>query len=129
MVDSGQSFQAHRRYLPPYHFFVLPVLTINVLVQLGRLFQSWTLYQGWMLVVAIALIVLALMARLMALTVQTRVIRLEAQLRLQRLMPGEEHSTIASLKTSHLVALRLARDEEAPKLAHRCAAGDLKSSS
>jgi hypothetical protein len=128
MADSGQSYRAHRRFLPPYHFFVLPVLIINVLVQLGRLLQLRTWFQAWMIVVAIALVILALMARVMALTVQTRVIRLEERLRLQRLMPAEEHSTIGILTLSHLVGLRFASDEEAADLAHRCASGDLKSS-
>jgi hypothetical protein len=43
-------------------------------------------------------------------------------------MPAEEHAAIAALRTGHLVGLRFASDEEAPDLARRCAAGDLKSS-
>jgi hypothetical protein len=68
------------------------------------------------------------MARVMALTVQSRLIRLEERLRLQRLMPAEEHAAIAALRLGQLVGLRFAADEEAPDLARRCAAGELKSS-
>lgn len=128
MPDSGQNYKAHRRFLPPYHFFVLPVLVINVFVELARLYRSQTRYHVWTVVVASALVGLALMARAMALTAQTRVIRLEERLRLQRLMPAEERTTIAALKPGHLVGLRFASDEEAPELARRCAAGELKSS-
>jgi hypothetical protein len=128
MPDSGQSYKAHRRFRPPYHFFVVPVFVINVFVELARLYRSHTLYHVWTVVLASALLVLTLMARAMALTVQTRVIRLEERLRLQRLMPAEEHATITALKPVHLVGLRFASDEEAPGLARRCAAGDLMSS-
>jgi len=41
-------------------------------------------------------------------------------------MPAEEHATIAALEPGQLVGLRFASDEEAPGLARRCAAGDLK---
>jgi Flp pilus assembly protein TadD len=107
MPASAQSYQAHRRFLPPYHFFVLPVLIINVFVELVRLYRSPTLYQVWLVVVASALLGLALMARGMALTVQSRLIRLEERLRLQRLMPAEEHAAIAALRLGQLVGTPL----------------------
>lgn len=128
MADSAQSYRAHRRFLPPYHFFIAPVLAINVFVELARLYKYQTLYHVWMVTVALALIGLGLMARAMALTAQTRVIRLEERLRLQSLMRAEERATILALKPGQLVGLRFASDEEAPELARRCAAGDLKSS-
>jgi hypothetical protein len=39
----------------------------------------------------------------------------------------DEHGTIAALTLGHRVGLRFASDEEAPGLAHRCAAGELAS--
>lgn len=128
MPASDQSYQTHRRFLPPYHFFAVPVLVVNVLVELARLVRAPTLYHGWLVVFACGLVSLALMARLMAVTVQNRVIRLEERLRLQRLMPAGEHAAVAGLTLGHLVALRFASDEEAPGLARRCAAGELRSS-
>ena len=103
------------------------MLIINVLVGLARLVRVPTLYHGWLVVVASALVALALMARLMSVRLQTRLIRLEERLRLQRLMPAE-HAALAGLTVEHLVALRFASDEEAPWLARRCAAGELRSS-
>lgn len=128
MPDPTQSYHAHRRFLPPYHFFVLPVLIANVVVEVVRSYRAQTLYHVWMVVVAVALVTLALMARVMALTVQTRIIRLEERLRLQRLMPEAEHATIAQVDPGQLVGIRFASDSEAPELVRRCAAGHFKSS-
>jgi hypothetical protein len=128
MAQPVQSYKAHRRFLPPYHFFILPALIINVFVELARAYQYPTAYHVWLVVIATALFGLALMARAMVLTAQTRLIRLEERLRLQRLMPPHEHGAIGTLTTAHLVGLRFASDEEAPELARRCAAGDLQSS-
>jgi hypothetical protein len=127
MSDRAQSFRAHRRFLPPYHFFVAPVLAINGIVQLVRLVGSPSLAQAWAATVAIAIFVLGLMARAMSLTVQNRLVRLEERLRLQSLMPGEQ-DTVAALRLRHLIGLRFASDEEAPALARRCAAGELDTS-
>ena len=30
MAESGQTFKTHVRFFPPFHFFVAPVLLINV---------------------------------------------------------------------------------------------------
>ena len=52
----------------------------------------------------------------MALTVQDRVIRLEMQLRLSRILPPELQSRIGLLTPAHFVALRFASDDELPVL-------------
>ncbi|MBK7596534.1 MAG: hypothetical protein IPJ11_15160 [Gemmatimonadetes bacterium] len=67
-------------------------------------------------VVAFALIVLAVSARTMALTVQNRVIRLEEHLRMQRLLPADLQARIGELSVGQLVALRFASDAELPEL-------------
>jgi hypothetical protein len=127
MAEPAQSYRAHRRFRPPYHFFVAPVLLINSIVQLVRLVREPSGNQAWAATVAIALFVLGLTARAMSLTVQNRVVRLEERLRLQSLMPGEQ-ATVAALDLPQLIGLRFASDEEAPELARRCASGELKTS-
>ncbi len=127
MAEPSQSYRNHRRVLPPYHFFVAPVLLANAIVQIVRLVGRPSLEQGWAAVVAIAIFLLGHLAREMALTVQNRVVRLEERLRLQALMPGEQ-ATVAALELPQLIGLRFASDEEAPELARRAAAGALRSS-
>ena len=68
---------------------------------------------------ALALLVLAFSARIMALTVQDRVIRLEMQLRMQQVLPADLRARIPEFSTSQLVALRFASDGELPELAQK----------
>jgi hypothetical protein len=127
MPGPAQTYRTHFRFFPLFHFFVIPVLAVNLVVEIVRLTRDATLQRVWVVVVALALLGLGFAARLMALQVQNRVIRLEERLRLQRLLPPAEQDTIAALTTRHLIGLRFASDEELPALARRCAAGELRS--
>lgn len=127
MAQSSQTYRTHRRFFPPFHFFVAPVLFANLVYQIVRLTHVTTLERAWAVVVALALVTLAFCARIMALKAQDRVIRLEERLRLQRLLPAGEHESIPALSTRHLVGLRFASDAETPELVRRCLAGDLRS--
>ena len=71
------------------------------------------------LLVAIALILLALLARLFALGVQDRVIRLAERLRYQQLLPADLRPRIGEFTINQLVALRFASDTELPALARK----------
>ena len=123
-MAAPQTLKSHRRYFPAHHFFVVPILIVNLGVEISRLIDNQTGPQLWSVVVAAALMVFAFTSRVMALTAQNRVIRLEEQLRLRRLMPDDQ-ATVDALRPGHLVGLRFASDEEAPGLARRCAAGEL----
>jgi hypothetical protein len=88
----------------------------------------WSIYLLWQtpsvgaiidMLVAIALLILFFCARVFALTVQDRVIRLEMRLRLERLLPREQHPRIDKLSIDQIVALRFASDEELPGLFRR----------
>ena len=68
---------------------------------------------------ALAFVVGALCARIFALTVQDRVIRLEMRLRLQQVLPAELRGRIPEFTVSQLVALRFAGDAELPGLARK----------
>ena len=123
-----QTYKSHRRYLPVYHFFVEPVLFLNIIAQLMYFNRYRTLYKAWMVVVAIAVFALAWMARTMALKAQDRVIRLEERLRLASVLPADLRDRINELKPRQLVALRFAPDEELTGLVERCLSGELKDS-
>ncbi|MEO8194789.1 MAG: DUF6526 family protein [Gemmatimonadales bacterium] len=121
-----QTYSTHRRYFPAHHFFVIPVLAINAVVEATRLFREQTGSNLWSLLVALALLTFGFTARVMALKVQDRVIRLEERVRLAGLVPEEERARVNELAARHLVALRFASDEEAPDLTRRVLTGEYK---
>ncbi len=128
MAERVQSYKKHARIVPPFHYFVLPVLALNVVNQGRHLWQAPSLGAAWAVVMALALVTLALYARVMALTVQDRVIRLEMRLRLQELLPADLKTRIHELTPRQLVALRFACDAELPGLVREVLNGQLKSS-
>ncbi|MDQ6717267.1 MAG: DUF6526 family protein, partial [Gemmatimonadota bacterium] len=128
MAEREQSYTSHRRWLPVWHFFVAPVLTINVLVATWRVFQYPVLGSAWHLVVAMALLVGILWSRQMPVTTQDRVIRLEERTRMARVLPAEMRGNEEGLTRGQYVALRFAPDDELPELVRRVHSGELKSS-
>src|SRR3954469_19005753 len=108
MADREQNYKNHARLLPPYHFFVIPVLLVNFLNEVRHVYQTPTLHMAWMVVFAAALFVLGFLSRTQALTVQDRVIRLEERLRLRQVLPSELQEHIDRLSHRQLVAMRFA---------------------
>lgn len=116
MAERIQNYQRHTRFLPAFHFFVIPVLLVNVFVVAWRTFQAPGLGSAFGLVVALALLTLAFVSRVQAVTVQDRVIRLEMRLRLRQLLPPDLQPRINALTHRQMVALRFAGDDEMPEL-------------
>ena len=128
MASTAQTYQNHARFLPPYHYFVIPVLGLNVLNELRHVWAAPGLATLWTLIVAAALLMLGFLARTMALTVQDRLIRLEMRLRLQQCLPADLRSRINELTHTQLVALRFASDSELPQLVREVVEGKLSTS-
>jgi hypothetical protein len=97
----------------------------NVIVAGVQLIRDPGLDRGWWLVVSIALVVLAALARLNPLKAQDRIIRLEESLRYYQLLPEELAARAASLTTAQTVALRFAPDEELEGLVRQVLEGRL----
>jgi len=115
-----QNFANHTKIFPPFHFFVLPVLLINLGVQIYWLKVFWITFSGvFGVLLALALILGFLSARRFALSVQDRVIRLEERLRYQRLLPADLQPRIEEFTVAQLVSLRFASDSELPALARK----------
>ena len=123
---SEQSFSNHGKIVPTFHFFVIPVLVLNVIwdiVSISRISAhsaiSLTVLTGFIvsILVSIALLVLAFLARIFALGVQDRVIRLEERIRYERLLPEDLKARIGEFTINQLVSLRFASDAELPTLA------------
>ena len=125
MPQSGQTYANHVRLLPPFHFFVLPVLTINVFVTAWNVVRAPSASTGFTCVVALALLLGALLSRVMAVAVQDRVIRLEMRLRFREVLPADLHDRVKDLTRDQFVGLRFAGDRELPDLVRRALAGEL----
>jgi len=125
MAEAPQTFKSHARFFPLFHFFVAPVLIINFFVSLWQLYKQPSAATAWSMVVALALVGLALAARLMALTVQDRLIRLEMRLRLQQVLPPELVARVGEIERPQFVALRFASDAELPDLVREVLTGKL----
>lgn len=128
MPQTPQTLKNHARLLPPFHFFVIPVLFIHFLSTIQGAYQALSISTAWAVVVATALLTLAFLARTMPLTVQDRVIRLEMWLRLRDALPADLQSRVHELTPKQLVALRFASDAELPQLVREVLAGNLSSS-
>ena len=125
MPDAPQTYKNHTRLLPPFHFFVIPALFINFLNEIRHVYQGPSLHTAWILIVAAALLTLGFLARIMAVTVQDRVIRLEMRHRLKDTLPLDLQTRINDLTPQQLVALRFASDDEIPAMVREVLAGPL----
>ena len=114
-----QSFANHTKIVPPFHFVVLGIFTINLGWSIYRIAHAFSAESVISLLLAIAFILAALYGRLFALTVQDRVIRLEMRLRMMQLLPADLRSRIPEFSVNQLVALRFASDAELPDLVDR----------
>jgi hypothetical protein len=119
MAEAPQNFSHHTRWDPLFHFFILPVFAITLIMTIVHLVRRPGLHSAWLIVAVIAAILAIFKIRMYALRVQDRVIRLEERLRLATLVDPSLRSQIASLTESQLVALRFAADVELPALAAR----------
>jgi hypothetical protein len=87
-------------------------MLINLIWAIVRFVQEPGLDRGWWIVVSIALLVLSALVRTNPLKAQDRLIRLEEQLRYQRLLPADLAQRAETLEVRQIVALRFAPDEE-----------------
>jgi hypothetical protein len=126
-MEATQTYDTHRRWVPYFHFFALPVLALNVLVQIYFLYRHFSPWGVWNLLVAVALAALPVAIRSMVTRAQDRIIRLEETLRLQRCLSPEMRGRIGELTTGQLIALRFCSDEEVPELVGAVFGGELKS--
>jgi hypothetical protein len=115
-----QDFSHHTRWVPTFHFFVIPVLITNFISAIVRVVRMGITSDNVIhLLTATALLIFIFNARLFALRVQDRVIRLEERLRMAKLLPQDLQGRIEEFTPGQLVALRFAGDDELPGLARR----------
>ena len=123
-MPATQSFDNHARYQPFYHFLASPVAYGIVLVAIWTLWKEPTWGNVIDATVAFGLAAAVVMSRVMAVTVQNRVIRLEMRLRLKEILPAELQPRIRELSVRQLIALRFAGDGEMAGLVERTLKGE-----
>jgi hypothetical protein len=125
MTATAQTYANHRRVFPLYHLFVLPILITHVVVTTVASVRHPSLWNLWLVVVALGLVGGMVANRASTLIVQNRVIGLEMRLRLATVLPVELCQRIPELHLRQLVGLRYASDDELVGLVERCLRGEL----
>jgi hypothetical protein len=121
-----QTLANHTRWDPPFHFFILPVFLLALILSLVHFFAHIThgdlrdhIHAFLLILLTGAFLTWIIKTRLYALRVQDRVIRLEERLRLTQLLSEPLRSRIPELTEGQLCGLRFASDAEIPKLVER----------
>jgi hypothetical protein len=123
-----QSFKNHARFDPPFHFFILPLLLLNLIFAIYTTVHYWPRHMYhylWWIVISIVLFVMAGIFRGYALKNQDRLIRLEEQLRLADLLNEDQLGLIDALTVDQYIGLRFASDAEVAALAQRAVTENL----
>jgi hypothetical protein len=123
-----QSFKNHTRFDPAFHFFILPVLLLNLILAIYATIHRWPSFPHmhlWWIVMSVVLFVMAGVFRGYALKNQDRLIRLEEQLRLADLLSEDQLGLIDALTVDQYVGLRFASDTEVAALAQRAVTENL----
>jgi uncharacterized protein DUF6526 len=123
--SSQQNLATHVRFDPLYHFFALPVVGLSVIAIIVHLVRRPSWFSAWLVVLSIALVIVTVKARMYALRVQDRLIRLEERLRLRDLLQEPLRSRIDELTEGQLIALRFACDTEVAGLVEAALAKQL----
>ncbi len=112
-----QNYKNHTRFDPKFHFFLMPLCLICFIASIFHVVHQPTPPNVLLVPVTFGLLFVATVARLYAIKVQDRVIRLEENVRLHWM--GIDPS---GLTLRQMVALRFAPDTEVPALVQRAVA-------
>jgi hypothetical protein len=119
-----QNYSNHVRWFPLVHFVIQPLLVINLLCHLVRLVMAPSWERGFWALLSVVLILMVIAARLQALQVQNRLIRLEEKLRYLQLLSPELAAKAEGLSVGQIIALRFASDAELPEMVERTLRGE-----
>jgi len=122
-----QTHATHRRYYPLFHFIVVPLLALNIIVRIVYAFLhagAWLAW--WDVIVAIALGAFAWTARVMVLRVQDRLIVFEETMRLPQHLGEDIKHRVHELTPGELIALRFCDNADLDELTRAVLGGELK---
>ena len=121
-MPTPQNYKNHTRFEPMFHFFVAPVLLINLIVTIVVLIRRWPHHiwmHAWLLVMAIALFLLAGIARSYAAPCSGPRHPPRREPPLPAPAPTRALAATQSLTLGQIIALRFASDAELPALVQR----------
>lgn len=125
-MSQTQSFKSHARWFPIYHYFASPVTALYAVYAITQALQepskATVIHAVWAAAISAGVVA----ARIMAIIVQNRLIRLEMRLRLKEVLSGELLSRSRALTVRQLIALRFAGDAELPGLVERTLKGEFE---
>jgi hypothetical protein len=123
-----QSFKNHTRWDPPFHYFIIPMLLLNLAFAIYATIHAWPGFEHhhlWWIAMSVVFLVWAERGRGTAVHNQNRIIRLEEQLRLADLVAEEHLELVEALTMQQYIALRFASDAELSALAQRAVSENL----
>jgi hypothetical protein len=123
--DRPQSAASHAMMVPGYHYVTFACVLVYLLWSVWRALSLRDAESHFDLVGALALFGVFAYVRIFPLKAQDRVIRLEEQLRLARVLPPALAERAQALSTRQLIALRFAPDGELPELVEWVLAGSV----
>ncbi len=124
-MPTPQSFQNHAKYVPGYHWVTFGLILVLLAWSVSLLVRHPSLAGVMQLITALVLGMTAFYARVFGVGAQDRVIRLEEQLRMARVLPDDLKARVGELRLAQFVALRFAPDAELPGLVRRVLGGEL----
>lgn len=124
MPNKPQSFESHAAWQPMFHYVASPITMLAALHLVWAAIRNPTARHIGDAILMIAIAAGIFASRIMVLTVQNRVIRLEMRLRLREILPATLVPRINELTVRQLVALRFASDAEMPALVERTLKGE-----
>jgi hypothetical protein len=121
-MPEPQNYKNHTRFDPPWHFFIAPLLLLNIIFAIWGMIRHWPDHPHlfpWLILMSIVIFMAVGKARAHSMVVQDRVIRLEEKLRYQALLPADLLARGQALTVKQIIALRFASDAELPALVKR----------
>ena len=118
MATQPQTYANHAKVVPAYHYFTFGLIAVYFGYRLYLVATAFSVPNAMGVVAATALVMVFFWARIFALRVQDRVIRLEMHLRVAHLVP-DLSPRFGEFTMNQLCALRFASDAELPELARK----------
>lgn len=120
----NQDYQSHARIHPLFHYVLLGLLLVTLVVSIINLIESVNLQSILLLLIVVTMAVIVVLVRIYPMKNQDRIIRTEENFRYY-VLTGKLLDP--KLTNGQVIALRFADDEEFPSLCERAVHENMKS--